>query len=175
VRSQLAIQAPPELLERLRAAAEAKGQTLTRLVIGWIEAGLAGGLPAPGAAGGGELLERVAQLEADTAELRALVAQLQTQAAAPRSPRRGSPSITPTGEGLSPERVSPAAGPSPAGGITTAELAERTGTNRAGWNNWAVKAAPGAVRSHPQAGAWRLLGKGPGPNGGPDRWLWEPA
>lgn len=143
---------------------------MTRLLIGWIEAGLSGDLPAPGA--GPDLAARVQALEA-------AVAQLQAQGPAPRSPERVSRPIPRTGEALSPERVSlvPRTGdlPSPAGGIPTAELADRTGTNRAGWNNWAVKAAPGAVRHHPQAGAWRLLGKGPGPNGGPDRWLWEPA
>jgi predicted DNA-binding protein len=42
-RSQLAIQAPPELLERLRAAAAAQRRTVTGLVIEWIEAGY----PAP--------------------------------------------------------------------------------------------------------------------------------
>jgi hypothetical protein len=65
--------------------------------------------------------------------------------------------------------------PSPAGAITTNDLAQLTGTNRAAWNNWAAKAAIGAVREHPQAGRWRVVGKGPGPNGGPDRWLWEQA
>jgi hypothetical protein len=176
VRSQLAIQAPPELLERLRAAAEARGQTVTRLLIGWIEAGLAGGVPAPGPAGGGaELVERLAVLEALTADLAQAVAELRARGPAPRSPRRVSPSPPHTGEGPSPDQVSPAAGPTPDGAITTAELADRTGSNRAAWNTWASKAAPGAVRHHPQAGPWRLLGKGPGPNGGPDRWLWEPA
>ena len=61
----------------------------------------------------------------------------------------------------------------PLGAITTAELADRTGTNKGAWNNWAAKASPGQVRHHSQAGSWRLVGKGPGPNGGPDRWLWE--
>ena len=66
--------------------------------------------------------------------------------------------------------------PLPAGALTTAELAERTGTNRAAWNNWARDKKPGAVRKMPpEVGSWRLAGKGPGPNGGPERWLWEPA
>jgi len=162
VRSQLAIQAPPELLERVRAAAAARGQTVTRLLIGWIEAGLAGELPGPGAAvGGADLLERVAALEAITAEL--------AQGLAPR-----------TGGAPSPVRVMPpppdgAMPPPPDGAITTAELAERTGTNRAAWNNWAAKAQPGDVRHHPQAGPWRLAGQASAPGGGPLRWLWEAA
>lgn len=164
VRSQLAIQAPPELLERVRAAAAARGQTVTRLLIGWIEAGLAGELPGPGAAAGGaELLERVAALEAITAEL--------AQGLAPRSPNRVSPAPR-TGVAPSPVRVMP---PPPDGAITTTELAERTGTNRAAWNNWAAKAQPGDVRHHPQAGPWRLAGQAPAPGGGPLRWLWEAA
>ena len=175
VRSQLAIQAPPELLERVRAAAAARGQTVTRLLLGWIEAGLAGDLPAPGGAG---LAERVAELEATTAELRAAVAQLQA------SPRRATrpPALSPppAGEAPSPERVSdaPRTGdlpPPPAGAITTAELAERTGTNRPAWNNWARPDRIGEVRSHPEAGPWRLVGQAPAPGGGPPRWLWEQA
>jgi hypothetical protein len=73
----------------------------------------------------------------------------------------------------SPERVSLQAQPGDA--ITTAELAERTGTNRAAWNTWASKAAPGEVRHHPQAGSWRLIGKAAPEAGGPARWLWELA
>jgi|LakMenEpi03Aug12_release.lakeMendotaPanAssembly.Ray.scaffolds.fasta_scaffold30449_8 hypothetical protein len=182
VRSQLAIQAPPELLERLRAAAAARGQTVTRLLLSWIEAGLAGDLPAPGAGGGAELLERVAALEATTAELRVAVAQL--QASPRRPPRPVGPSISRTGEGRpgspSPERVSPAtpAGDQPAppaAALTTAELAERTGTNRSAWNNWAGPSRIGEVRLHPTAGPWRLVGKGTSEAGGPMRWLWAPA
>jgi len=178
VRSQLAIQAPPELLERLRAAAAARGQTVTRLLLGWIEAGLAGDLPAPGAGGGAELLARVAALEASTAQLAAAVAQL--QASPRRSPGRVTPSISPTGDAPAPERVTPAPRsgdlpPPPAGALTTAELAERTGTNRAAWNNWARPDRIGEVRSHPQAGPWRLVGQAPAPGGGPPRWLWEQA
>jgi hypothetical protein len=61
------------------------------------------------------------------------------------------------------------------GAVTTAELAEQTGTNRAAWNNWAKPERIGQVRHHPQAGSWRLMGKAAPPNGGPERWLWEPA
>jgi hypothetical protein len=62
-----------------------------------------------------------------------------------------------------------------AGAVTTAELAERTGTNRAAWNNWAAKATAGDVRHHPDAGSWRLMGKAPAEVGGPAHWLWEPV
>lgn len=171
VRSQLAIQAPPELLERLRAAAAGRGQTVTRMLLGWIEAGLAGDLPGPGAAGGGELLERLQALEATTAELRAAVAQLHAQ------PRRSTERATPArpSGGATIARTGDLPPPS-AGAITTAALAARTGTNRDAWNNWAARPGRiGEVRDHPQAGPWRLVGKAPAESGGPPRWLWEPA
>lgn len=188
VRAQLAIQAPPELLERLRAAAAAQRRTVTGLLIEWIEAGLSGALPAAGAApaAGGELLQRVAALERTTADLAETVALLQAhrRPASPErvtpAPRSGEPLRPPLDqlplipEPASPERVNPAALPGDA--LTTAEVAERTGTNRAAWNNWAgVAGRVGTVRHHPTAGSWRLIGKGPAPGGGPDRWLWQPV
>ena len=60
-------------------------------------------------------------------------------------------------------------------GITTAELAIQTSTNKAAWNTWASKATIGDIRRHPQAGSWRLLGKAAPASGGPPRWLWEQA
>lgn len=163
VRSQLAIQADPELLERLRAAAAAQRRTVTSLAVEWLEAGLAGHL-APAAAAA-DLSARVAALEAAMARLQ------QVQAATPRASERVNQP--------SPKRVIPApqAGehPSPDGAITTTELAAQTGTNRAAWNNWASAERIGQVRSHPQAGAWRLVGQAPPPGGGPLRWLWRPA
>ena len=59
------------------------------------------------------------------------------------------------------------------GAITTAELAERTGTNRSGWNNWARGKEPGAVRDHPQAGLWQLVGRAAAAGGGPQRLMWQ--
>jgi hypothetical protein len=195
-RSQLAIQAPPELLERLRAAAAAQRRTVTGLVIEWIEAGLIGALPAAAAApaAGAELLERVAALEAGLSELQAHRAPASPERVnpAPRSGERLEPLRVPLGRGqleiiganhlrppadpeaASPERVNPADRSGDA--LTTAELADQTGTNRAAWNNWAGGAdRVGQVRHHPTAGSWRLIGKGPAPGGGPDRWLWEPV
>lgn len=68
--AQLAINAPAELLERLRAAAAARRQTVTAVVVEAIEAALSGALPAAGApAAGAQLLERVAALEAAVAQL----------------------------------------------------------------------------------------------------------
>jgi hypothetical protein len=178
-RAQLAIQAPPELLERLRAAAATQRRTVTALVLEAIEAALSGGLPTAAApAAGAQLLERVAALEAAVAQLQRPASPERVKAA-PRS-----------GDALGPGQLEiigarhlRAPGPAaplrvesiPLSGdaITTAELSEQTGTNRAAWNTWAGKAAPGDVRHHSTAGSWRLVGKAPAPGGGPERWLWE--
>jgi hypothetical protein len=192
--AQLAIQAPPELLERLRAAAAAQRRTVTGLVIEWIEAGLSGALPAAGAGpAGAELLERVAALEVGLADLQRRAASPERVNRAPRSAEPVEPLRVPLGPGqleilgaghlhppveaeaASPDRVETIAAPGDAL-ITTAELAERTNTNRAGWNNWAGRPGHvGQVRHHSTAGSWRLIGKAPAPAGGPDRWLWEPV
>lgn len=112
------------------------------------------------------------------AQLAALAARVERlEQARPASPEWVNPAPPERAKPSPPERVAPIphlgdAAP-PAGALTTAELAEHTGTNKGAWNNWAVKASPGQVRHHPQAGSWRLVGKGPAPGGGPDRWLWE--
>ena len=179
--AQLAINAPPELLERLRAAAAARRQTVTAVVVEAIEAALSGGLQAAAApAAGAQLLERVAALEAAVAQLQRPASPERVKAA-PRSGDALGPGQLeiigarhlrpPEPEAASPERVEPIARTGDA--ITTAELSEQTGTSRGSWNNWAGKAAPGAVRHHSTAGSWRLVGKAPAPGGGPDRWLWE--
>lgn len=113
--------------------------------------------------------------QAPLAALEARVAKLEAKPAATPPP---SP---PT---ASPERVKPAPPVEPAkipqvsdGAITTVELAKLTKTNKNGWNNWANKPLReiGQVRSHPDAGDWRLVGKAPADAGGPERWLWERA
>jgi hypothetical protein len=160
VRSQLALQLPPELITRVRHAAAAEGRTITALVAGWIEAGLSGGLtPAAGvpAVDLSDLPDRVAALEA-------ALARLQRPALKPEPPP------PPSG---SDQQETAAADSLPPAAITTAALADRTATNRAGWNNWASPDRVGRVRSHPQAGSWRLVGKAAAAAGGPPRWLWE--
>lgn len=181
---QLAIELPPELLQRLKAHAAASDRPVSALVRRWIEAGLNGGLeagaPAPDASG---LAERVQALEAAVAALQ------QQQAATPRPTRSTKPSPVAPSEPLELEfdlapsvsvpsgggSTTPQMGDVPAGAITTAELAEQTGTNRAAWNNWARDKNPGAVRHHPEAGSWRLVGRVPTEAGGPPRALWERA
>jgi predicted transcriptional regulator len=86
--AQLAINAPPELLERLRAAAAARRQTVTAVVVEAIEAALSGGLQAAAApAAGAQLLERVAALEAAVAQLlpRTVAVQVSKEEQQPRT------------------------------------------------------------------------------------------
>ena len=149
VRSQLALQLPPELIARIKAEADARGQTLTAMVRSWLEAALQ---HPPSPAAGPELEPRLAAIEARLAAL---------EQPPTRSPRPA------TAAALLP--------PPTDGAITTAELAQRTGTNREAWNNWASADRIGQVRSHAQAGPWRLVGKVAPAAGGPPRWTWEPA
>lgn len=166
--SQLSFEVAPELLERLRAHAATERRTVAALLRGWIEAGLAGAL-SDAAANPAEpaVIERLEALESAVAQLQqqpipvALAEPVKRQAVtpAPASLDRGNPD--------------PSAGG--AAGITTAELAERTGTSRSAWNNWARDKNPGAVRHHQEAGSWRLVARVATEAGGPPRTLWEPA
>lgn len=205
VRAQLAIQAPPELLQRLRAAAAAQNRSITGLVIEWIEAGLSGALPAAGAApAAAELLERVAALEAGLAELRAAA----RVTPAPRSAERVEPLRVPLGRGqleiiganhlrppaepepASPERVNPAAlsgdalpqrrlTPSEAAGLlTTPQVGEALGlSSDSALTNWIAREA--SKRGGSAVGGiyrgHRLRGKGLLPGGQKPGWLWEPV
>lgn len=170
--AQLSIELPPELLARLRAHAAAGDRPVAAVVRRWIEAGLSGGLDAAAARPvAGDLEGRVAALEA-------AVAALQVKP----NPRRSvpAPELQPEQLALetpgSPPPVEPVVAPRQGDAITTVELAERTGTSRGAWNNWARGKAPGAVRKMPaEVGNWRLVGEAPAPGGGPLRKLWEPA
>ena len=156
-RSQLAINIPAPLLERLRAAAAERGVTYSSLVLLWIEAGLDAGLDAP-------------KPDLDT-RLDALEQRLDALAASPVRVIPATPKpVAPIPQAGDAQPLRPLLG---ADGITTVELAKRTGTNRAAWNTWASKATPGDVRHHPQAGSWQLIGKAAPASGGPERWLWR--
>jgi len=169
--AQLALEVPPELLQRLRAFATAQQRPMATLLRGWIEAGLSGALdtgsPSPTDPG---VLERLEALEAAVAKLQRSPAPTPPPREVTSTPRTGDarPSPPPT----APPPI-PHSGDAPEGAITTAELAEQTGTNRAAWNNWARDKNPGAVRHHPDAGSWRLVARVPTDAGGPPRTLWE--
>lgn len=180
-RAQLNLEVEPQLLERLRARAAADGRPLAALVRRWLEAGLSGALEQQAGPAGpdlADLSERVGWLEAELAQLRRS-ASPERVSAAPRSGEPVEPLRVPVGAGqleIIGAAHLQAAAASPDGAITTAELAERTGTNRAAWNNWARDKNPGAVRKMPpEVGQWRLVGKAAAEAGGPARWLWEPV
>lgn len=168
--AQLAVQIPPELLSRLKTYAAAQQRPMAELLRRWIEAGLAGALEAPAVVGTPSDLER----------------RLQALEAAMRGLQKGAEkSITPpTKPVLSPEKPKPSvevlalplSGDATAKRLTTAELAELTGTNRSAWNNWARGKEIGTVRPMPtNQGQWKLAGKQAIEGGGPPRWLWERA
>jgi plasmid stability protein len=100
--AQLALELPPELLERLRARAAADGRPLAVLVRRWLEAGLSGALEqqattaAPAA--GAELLARVEALEAAVSDLHR-PASPERVSAAPRSGEPVTPKRVPMGAG----------------------------------------------------------------------------
>lgn len=164
IRSQLALQVPPELLERLKARAAAEGRSHTSLALQWIRAGLE---TEPPSAGLPDLERRLAAVEAGLAALQrgrppaapvvAAVAPVAAPAPRPPEPRASGP-----------EPV-----PAPAGAITTAELAERLGMKRGTLNERLRRA--GGARAGLVTDGWRCAGQLTGPNGGPPQWTWEPA
>jgi hypothetical protein len=198
--AQLAINAPPELLERLRAAAAARRQTVTAVVVEAIEAALSGGLQAAAApAAGAQLLERVAALEAAVAQLQRPASPERVKAA-PRSGDALGPGqleiigarhlSPPEPEAASPERVEPIAQtgePEPlpvrrltpaeaAGLLTTPEVGQALGlASDSALTNWIAREA--AKRGGTAVGGiyrgHRLRGKGLLPGGQKPGWLWE--
>lgn len=172
------------LAKRLREAATARHTTTGALVAQAIEALLAGNsaspAPPPSAlaaleARGALLEQRVAKLEANQGSNHTLknndesrVDNIKSTDLPYHSNLGKSQSTTQENRIGYHDNVS-------SQGLTTAELAIQTNTNKAAWNNWASKAAIGDIRHHPQAGSWRLLGKAAPASGGPERWTWEPA
>jgi hypothetical protein len=198
--AQLAINASPVLLERLRAAALARRQTVTAVVVEAIEAALSGALPAAAApAAGAQLLERVAALEAAVAQLQRPASPERVKAA-PRSGDALGPGQLeiigarhlrpPEPEAASPERVEPIAQtgePEPlpvrrltpaeaAGLLTTPEVGQALGlASDSALTNWIAREA--AKRGGTAVGGiyrgHRLRGKGLLPGGQKPGWLWE--
>ena len=165
---QINLRIEQELLKQIKAEAKQRGLSLNLLAASAFEKFLAGGgaaeQSAPKQAELAEILQRLEVLE------RKLAKQEQQQAHhLPHGP--------------APAAVKPPAEANPApppqlgdGAISTADLATATGTNRAGWNNWARDKSPGAIRKMKgDVGHWRYLGKFPSELGGPDRGMWEPV
>lgn len=163
-RSQLAINCPAPLLERLRAEAQRQQVTATSLVLAWIQAGLDGRLGASRPAPSSDLDQRLAALE-------------QRLDALERSPERGRPPSPKRVSAPSPEKVRP---PSPeraiplAGeAITTGELADRLQMKRGSLNERLRRAGGAAIGL--ELDGWRIVGKTKPARGGPAQWVWLPA
>ena len=177
--AQLALELPPELLERLRAQAAAERRTVRSLLQGWIEAGLAAGPAAPAAPGVdlSDLSERVGCLERELALLRRPTPPVTANSSnLPASPERVRPAPR-TGEPLPlPERrLTPAEA---AGLLTTPEVGKALGlSSDSALTNWIAREASkrdgsavgGIYRGH------RLRGKALLPGGQKPGWLWELA
>ena len=149
---QLNCRVPEALAAKVRAEAARRRQTVGALVSEALEALLAADSK-PLASDNG-MADRVADLESRVRSLEAGITQKNEQQ--PPKEERPTPELAPETP-------------------TTSELAAATGTNRAGWVNWAQGKDQGAVRAHRTAGRWRLMGKAPTDAGGPARLMWEKA
>lgn len=166
-RSQLAINCPAPLLERLKAAAAERGVTVTTLVLAWVEAGLDAGLDASRSVPRSGLDQR---LDAVERRLDALEAPAPPKPASPRqvaAPQAGDAE-------LPQRRLTPAEA---AGLLTTPEVGAALGLGSdSALTNWIAReakkngSAVGSIyRGH------RLRGKGLLPGGQKPGWLWEPV
>lgn len=177
-RSQLAINCPAPLLERLRAAAVERGATISSLVLAWVEAGLDAGLdpsrpdldqrldlsrPVPRS----DLDQR---LDAVERRLDALEVPAPARAASPQQVRLPAQ----PGEPLPDRRLTAAEA---TGLLTTPEVGAALGlSSDSALTNWIARqakingSAVGSIyRGH------RLRGKGLLPGGQKPGWLWEQA
>ena len=154
---QLNCRIPEELAAKIRAEAERRRQPIGSLVSDALETLLSADIkPLASAikplAIDSKMADRLAALESRVRSLEVGITRKNEQ----QPPKEEAPTL---------EMVS--------GVITTSELAAATGTNRAGWVNWAQGKDQGAVRAHRTAGRWRLMGKAPTDAGGPARLMWE--
>ena len=146
-RTQLAINIPAPLLERLRAAAAERGVTYSSLVLQWIEAGLGADLDASRS-------DLAARLDAVERRLDALRPD-QAVAKLPVTPKQ----VAPPGTFLG------------AGPITTAELAELLAMRR-GTLNARISRAGGPVVGQ-ELNGWCCVALEVPSRGGPARALWQ--
>jgi len=161
-RSQLAINCPQALLERLRSAAQQQHTTVTALVLGWLEAGLDGRLDAPRSASSSDLDQRLAAVEQRLGALQEWEAKQRTDGA-PSGNQNAAREKTTSSDTGSCLRDS-------AKVLTTAELADHLELKRGGLNM--------RLRRH-NAGlgyeleGWRIIGKAKPARGGPEQWQWQ--
>lgn len=157
---QINLKVPEPVAVHWRAQAAATGLSVRDWLVS-ITAPTAEVLPA--AAGGSDLAERVARLEAAAVELREAVAALQVRP--PRSPR---PAPAPDQVPDPRKMVAP-----PAEGIESVALADLLGIKRGTFN--ARLSRLGGAREGLEVDGWRCLGLRPAERGGPPRARWLPA
>ena len=175
MKEQLNVRLDAALARQLKQEAQEQGRTVGGIVALALEAWLskassvvAGDSSSPDQQALAALEARVARLEAIASRDIITVRNNDESGGSDRTSTQGSDNVRTTFQ----EGVTIV---TPSEGLTTAELAIQTGTNKGAWNTWASKASPGDIRHHAQAGSWRLLGKAALASGGPPRWLWEQA
>lgn len=166
---QLNLKLPPAVLAHWKAQAAAQRLSVRDWLVS-LTAPPAD--PQAGPSGRAGLADRVAHLEALTAELRQAVAQLQAQGPARQSPKRASPAPR-SGEGPSLQGVIPSGADLPPGGIETGALAQLLGVRRPTMN--ARIARSGGAWEGLELEGWRCVGLRVSERGGPARALWVPA
>ena len=174
-RTQLAINCPAPLLERLKAAATAQGTTVTSLVLAWVEAGLDADLDAP-RSGLDQRLDPSRPAPRPDLDQRLDAVERRLDALEVPAPASRVSLPAQPGEPLPlPERRLTAA--EAAALLTTPELAKALGLRSdSALTNWIAReakkngSAVGSIyRGH------RLRGKGLLPGGQKPGWLWEPS
>ena len=167
-RSQLAINCPAPLLERLRAAAVERGATISSLVLAWVEAGLDAGLD-PSRSDLDQRLDLSRPVPRSDLDQRLDAVERRLDALeVPAPPKPASPRQV---AAPSPKQQAPA--PQAGDAITTADLAERLGLKRRTFNERLRRG--GGARAGLVVEGWRCVGQSAPPTGGPPRWLWEQA
>lgn len=150
------------LLARMKAEAKQRGLSLNSLAASAFERFLAGGATAEPSSnkldGLAEVIRRLEVLEQKVAR------QSQQAHHFPHGPAH-----KPAAEAEPVPKAPMAQGD---GLATSAELELITGTKRSTWNAWARADRIGQARSD-KGSQFELVGKAPGANGGPDRWVWR--
>ena len=193
-RDQLNIRLPPDLLERVRTAADEAGLPAASLVRKWIEAALDGRLAASSSLPSNGLADRLAELEKRQAEHEAELAEhgaeqerrlaglelrraeLERRLAELELPRPATlegvlalPMPTPFPR---PRPAAPVPPPAEGEALSTPQLVALVGGVPSAWNSWAQRHSTGDVREWDGA-SFELLGQVPSGRGGPRRWMWR--
>jgi len=178
-RSQLNVNLPPALLERLRQAAKQRQTTTTALVVAGLQAVLDGRLEASSKASSSDLEQRLATVEA---RLDGALQEWEAEHRKHGRPPKGNPvchteiSDDQSARGIRRRLQKRAiAGDDQAQTIvaklTTGELADRLGLRRRSLNERIRRAGGGAIGLEIEG--WRIVGQARPAQGGPPQWQWQ--